>query len=110
MERREARRLAAILIADVVGYSRLMGMAEERTHARLRAHRAELIEPSIAAHHGHLVKLTGDGVLAEFASVVDAVICAVDIQRGMARREPDMSGRRPDPIADRHQSGRRDRR
>lgn len=90
MERREARRLAAILIADVVGYSRLMGMAEERTHARLRVHRTGLIEPSIATHHGHLVKLTGDGLLAEFASVVDAVICAVDIQRGMIKREPDL--------------------
>jgi TolB-like protein/class 3 adenylate cyclase/Tfp pilus assembly protein PilF len=80
------RKLAAILAADVVGYSRLMGADEEGTHARLKAHQSELIDPAIAAHHGHIVKLTGDGALVEFGSVVDAVVCAVEIQRGMAER------------------------
>ena len=78
------RRLAAILAADVVGYSRLMGVDEEGTHARLKAHRRELIDPAIAVRHGHIVKLTGDGALVEFGSVVDAVACAVEIQRRMA--------------------------
>src|SRR5437763_14199751 len=81
-----ARRLAAILAADVAGYSRLMGADEEGTHERLRAHLRELIEPRIAEHHGRIVKDTGDGFLAEFASVVDAVRCAVEVQRGMAER------------------------
>ncbi len=84
------RRLAAILVADVVGYSRLMGEDEIGTHAALRAHREELIEPKIADHHGHIVKLTGDGALVEFASVVNAVECAVDIQRAMAERNSDV--------------------
>jgi len=78
------RRLAAILAADVVGYSRLMGADEAGTHARLRGLRQELIDPAIAAHHGRIVKLMGDGALVEFASVVDAVQCAVAIQRSMA--------------------------
>jgi class 3 adenylate cyclase len=69
------RRLAAILAADVVGYSRLMGADEEGTHERFKAHLVELIDPKIREHHGRIVKTTGDGVLAEFASVVDA--CAV---------------------------------
>ena len=69
------RRLAAILAADVVGYSRLMGADEVGTHERVKAHLAELIDPKIREHHGRIVKTTGDGVLAEFASVVDA--CAV---------------------------------
>jgi adenylate cyclase len=77
------RRLAAILAADVVGYCRLMGMDEEETHARLKAHRRELIDPKIAEHHGRIVRLTGDGALVEFPSVVGAVCCAIDIQRGM---------------------------
>ena len=81
-----ARRLAAILAADVVGYSRLMAADEAGTHARLKALRQELIEPAIAAHHGRIVKLMGDGALVEFASVVDAVQCAVEIQRGVAER------------------------
>jgi adenylate cyclase len=84
------RRLAAILAADVAGYSRLMGADEEGTHERLQAHFRKLINPKIAQHRGRVVKNTGDGFLAEFASVVDAVRCAVEIQRGMADREPDV--------------------
>jgi TolB-like protein/class 3 adenylate cyclase len=80
------RRLTAILAADVAGYSRLMGADEEGTHERLQAHLRELIEPKIAEHRGRIVKNTGDGFLAEFASVVDAVRCAVEVQRGMAER------------------------
>ena len=80
------RRLAAILAADVAGYSRLMGMDEEGTLARLKAYRRELIDPKIKEHHGRVVRLTGDGALVEFPSVVGAVRCAVDIQRGMAER------------------------
>src|SRR6266404_5015703 len=80
------RRLAAILAADVAGYSRLMGADEEGTHERLTAHFRELIEPKIEEHRGRTVKNTGDGLLAEFASVVDAVRCAVEVQRGMAER------------------------
>ncbi len=80
------RRLAAILAADVVGYSRLMGKDEAGTLAALKTHRRELIDPKITEHKGRIVKLMGDGVLVEFASVVNAVECAVDIQRGMAER------------------------
>jgi class 3 adenylate cyclase/TolB-like protein len=81
------RRLAAILAADIVGYSRLMEQDEDRTLARLKAHRREFVEPLIAEYQGRVVKLMGDGLLAEFASVVDAVRCAVLIQQGMAQRE-----------------------
>ena len=81
------RRLAAILAADVVGYSRLMGEDESGTLERLKAHRRELIQPKIAAHHGRMVKLMGDGALVEFASVVDAVQCAAEIQRALAEQE-----------------------
>jgi len=88
------RRLAAILAADVAGYSRLMGADEEGTHERLKGHLRELVEPKIAEHRGRIVKNTGDGFLAEFGSVVDAVRCAVEIQRGMANREPDMAEER----------------
>jgi len=84
------RRLAAILAADVAGYSRLMGADEEGTHKRLRAYHRELIDPKIAEHHGRIVKTTGDGLLAEFASVVDAVRCAAEVQRGMIDREPEL--------------------
>ncbi|MCH8001379.1 MAG: adenylate/guanylate cyclase domain-containing protein [Proteobacteria bacterium] len=84
------RRLAAILAADVVGYTRLMGADEAGTLARLKALRGEVIDPEIAAHNGRLVKLMGDGALVEFASVVDAVACAVAIQREMAARDEDM--------------------
>jgi adenylate cyclase len=80
------RRLTAILAADVAGYSRLMGADEEGTHERLKAHLRELVDPKIAEHRGRVVKNTGDGFLAEFASVVDAVRCAVEVQRGMAER------------------------
>jgi adenylate cyclase len=83
------RKLAAILAADVVGYSRLMGMDEEGTLARLKAHRRELIDPKIAEYHGRMVKLTGDGALVEFPSVVGAVRCALDIQRGMISQNAD---------------------
>jgi class 3 adenylate cyclase/TolB-like protein len=82
------RRLAAILAADVAGYSRLMGADEEGTHERLKAHLVELVDPKIREHHGRIVKNTGDGVLAEFGSVVDALRCAVEVQRGMIDREP----------------------
>jgi adenylate cyclase len=81
------RRLAAILAADVAGYSRLMGADEEGTLERLRGLRRELIDPRIAAHHGRIVKTTGDGLLLEFASVVDAVGCAAEIQRAMIDRD-----------------------
>src|SRR5438309_9350334 len=81
------RRLAAILAADVVGYSRLMGVDEEGTHERLKAHLREVVDPKIREHRGRIVKTTGDGVLAEFASVVDAVRCAAEIQRAMIDRE-----------------------
>src|ERR1700732_4407292 len=81
------RRLAAILAADVAGYSRLMGADEEGTHERLRAHLRQLIDPKIEGHRGRIVKKTGDGLLAEFASVVDAVRCAAEVQRGMIDRE-----------------------
>jgi adenylate cyclase len=80
------RRLAAIFAADVAGYSRLIGADEEGTLARLKAHRRELIDPTIAEHQGRIVKTTGDGVLAEFASPVKAVRCAIDVQHGMAGR------------------------
>src|SRR5512145_2585469 len=80
------RRLAAILAADVVGYSRLMEQDEAGTFSWLRAYRKDLFEPAIAAHHGRIFKLMGDGLLAEFASVVDAVACAVAVQREIAKR------------------------
>src|SRR5260370_9817283 len=88
------RRLAAILAADVVGYSRLMGADEEGTHERFKAHLVELVDPKIREHHGRIVKTTGDGVLAEFASVVDAVRCAGDIQHAMADRDLDLAEER----------------
>ena len=83
---RVERRLAAILAADVAGYSRLIGADEEGTLARLKAYRREVIDPKIAEHRGRLVKTTGDGLLVEFASVVDALRCAVEVQRGMSER------------------------
>jgi hypothetical protein len=82
------RRLAAILAADVAGYSRLMGADEEGTHERLKAHRRELVDPKIGEHSGRIVKATGDGMLVEFASVIDAVRCAAELQRAMIDREP----------------------
>ena len=88
-EARVARRLAAVFAADVAGYSRLMGVDEEGTLRRLQAHRRELIDPKVREHKGRIVKTTGDGMLAEFPSVVDAVRCAVEVQRGMLDREAD---------------------
>ena len=88
------RRLTAILAADVAGYSRLMGADEEGTHERLKAHLGELVDPKIAEHRGRIVKNTGDGFLAEFASVVDAVRCATEIQRGMIDRERELPVKR----------------
>src|ERR1700726_4395225 len=82
----ETRKIAAILAADVVGYSRLAGADEDRTLARLRALRSDLIDPTIAVHNGRVVKRTGDGVLVEFRSVVNAVLCAIEIQNGMVER------------------------
>jgi TolB-like protein/class 3 adenylate cyclase len=86
-DNRVARRLAAILAADVAGYSRLMGADEEGTLERLKALRRELLDPKIAEHHGRIVKTTGDGMLVEFASVVDAVRCAVAVQQAMPERD-----------------------
>src|SRR5271167_666308 len=82
----ETRKLAAILIADVVGYSLLTGADEEGTLARLRSLRSDLINPTIGIHNGRVVKRTGDGVLVEFRSVVEAVRCAIDVQNGMVER------------------------
>ena len=90
-DRTVQRRLAAILAADVVGYSRLMSIDEVRTLEALKAHRLELIDPAIASHHGRMVKTTGDGALVEFASIVDAVGCAVVIQRGMVSRNASLA-------------------
>ena len=93
-EARVERRLAAILAADIAGYSRLMGIDEEGTLRDLKAHRSALIDPKIAEHRGRIVKTTGDGALVEFASVVDAVRCAVEIQRDMAERNADVPAER----------------
>jgi len=89
-EDRVDRRLAAIFAGDIAGYSRLMGADEEGTLRQLKAHRKELVDPKITEHRGRIVKTTGDGMLVEFVSVVDAVRCAVDIQRGMAERNADV--------------------
>ncbi len=91
---REQRRLAAILIADVVGYSRLMGADESGTLGVLRSHRRELFDPKIDEYRGRIVKTMGDGLLVEFPSVVDAVQCAIDVQGGMARRNADVAADR----------------
>ena len=88
----EIRKIVAILAADVVGYSRLTAADEDRTLARLRALKSDLIDPTIAVHHGRVVKRTGDGALVEFRSVVDAVRCAIEVQNGMDERN---SGCRP---------------
>src|SRR5438034_7835089 len=90
VESHTVRRLAAILAADVAGYSRLMGTDEEGTLAALKSHRRELIDPLIAQHQGRIVKTTGDGMLIEFASVVDAVRCAVVVQQGLEDRNADV--------------------
>jgi adenylate cyclase len=93
-EERVERRLAAVLAADVVGYSRPMGEDEESTLAALKTLRRELIDPKIKEHRGRIVKLTGDGILVEFASVVDAVRCAVEIQREIIDRNADVLAER----------------
>ena len=82
----ETRKLAAILVADVVGYSRLAAADEDRTLARLRGLRSDLIDPAVAAHRGRIVKRTGDGLIAEFRSVVDALRCAIEVQIAMVER------------------------
>lgn len=89
---RVERRLTAILAADIAGYSRLMGADEEGTLTQMKAHRSALVDPKIEEHRGRIVKTTGDGVLVEFASVVDAVRCAVDVQRGMVARNAAVAG------------------
>jgi adenylate cyclase len=86
----QTRRLAAILAADVAGYSRLMGADEEGTLERLKALRHDLVDPKVAEHHGRIVKTTGDGLLVEFASVVDAVHCAIEVQQGMVERNAEV--------------------
>ena len=80
------RKLAAILVTDIVGFSRLAGVDEERTLARLRALRGDLVEPAVAAHHGRIVKGTGDGSIVEFRSVIDAARCAIEVQNGLVER------------------------
>src|SRR6201987_2768589 len=80
------RKIAAIVVADIVGYSRLAGADEDRTLSRLRGLRSDLIDPAIDAHHGRIVKRTGDGSLIEFRSVVDAVRCAIEVQQGLVER------------------------
>jgi adenylate cyclase len=88
----QTRRLAAILAADVAGYSRLMGADEEGTLSELKAIRRELSDPTVREHRGHIVKTTGAGLLIEFASIVDAVRCAVEVQRAMAERNAHLPG------------------
>jgi adenylate cyclase len=87
----ETRKLAAILVADIVGYSRLAGADEDRILARLRTLRSDLIDPTIAVHHGRIVKRTGDGSIIEFRSVVDAVNCAIEVQRAMVERNAEVA-------------------
>src|SRR5208283_2393065 len=82
----ETRKLAAILVADIVGYSRLASADEDRTLARVRGLRSDLIDPAFAAHHGRIVKRTGDGSIVEFRSVVDAARCAIEVQNGLLER------------------------
>src|SRR4029077_12297821 len=90
----ETRKLAAILAADIAGYSKLAAADEERTLARLRALRSDLFDPTIAVHHGRVVKHTGDGAIVEFRSVVDAVRCAIEVLNGMAERNAGLSPER----------------
>ena len=84
----ETRKIAAILAADVVGFSRMTSADEDGTLARLRALRSDLIDPTVAAHNGRVFKRTGDGALIEFRSVVDAVRCAIEVQNGMVSATP----------------------
>src|ERR1700721_3916850 len=89
LQQRIERKLVSVVVADVVGFSRLSELDEEGTHARLNALQRDLIKPKISEHHGRIIKNTGDGALVEFASVVDAVRCAVEIQREMIDRNAD---------------------
>jgi adenylate cyclase len=98
----EARKLAAILAADVACCSRFVGADEKRTLARLRALRSDLIDPTIAVHHGRVVKRTGDGSIVEFRSVVDAVRCAIEVQNGMVERNAGLPPERPHRVPRRH--------
>src|SRR6516162_7747270 len=91
---RVERRLSAIFASDIVGYSRLMEADEEGTLARMNAHRREFLEPAVAQNRGRIVKRTGDGVLIEFSSAVDAARCAIDVQRGMGERNAGVSPER----------------
>ena len=91
----EGRKLAAILVSDIVGFSRMAGEDEERTLARLRALRGDLVDPAIAAHGGRIIKSTGDGVIAEFRSVVEATRCAIEVQTSLADRNEGLSSRTP---------------
>src|ERR1700751_1106885 len=91
---KEYRKLGAILVADVVGYSRLSGVDEDRILARLRALRSDLIDPTLAVHHGRVIKRTGDGALVEFRSGVDAVRCAIEVQSGMVGRNAGLPAER----------------
>src|SRR6202167_2448407 len=90
----ESRKLAAILVTDIVGYSRLAGADEDRILARLRTLRSDLIEPTISVHRGRVVKGTGDGFIVEFRSVVDAVRCAIEVQTGLAERNAGLPAER----------------
>ena len=108
-EMSETRKLAAILVADVVGYSRLAGADEDRTLARLRGLRSDLIDPTIAVHHGRIVKRTGDGSLIEFRSVVDAVRCAIEVQNRHGRAQCRLAARAPHRVSRRHSPRRRRR-
>jgi adenylate cyclase len=105
----ETRKLAAILVSDVVGYSRLAGADEDRILARLRTLRSDLIDPTIAVHRGRIVKRTGDGSIIEFRSVVDAVNCAIEVQRAMVERNAEVAPDKRIGISDRHPSRRRGR-
>src|SRR6516164_1327813 len=87
----ETRKLVAILVADIVGYSRLAGTDEDRILARLRTLQSDLIDPTIALHHGRIIKRTGDGSVIEFRSVVDAVNCAIEVQRAMVERNAEVA-------------------
>ena len=107
---REQRRLAAIVFIDVVGYSRLMGRNESGTHALVKTHLAERVEPTITRQGGRVVKTTGDGVLAEFGSAVEALSATILLQQEMAERKPQPAGAGPDRIPCRRPSWRRDRR
>ena len=100
------RKIAAILVADVVGYSRLAGADEDRTLSRLRGLRSDLIDPAIDAHHGRIVKRTGDGILIEFRSVVDVVRCAIEVQQWPHRAQRRPAARTPHRISCRNSFGR----